>query len=325
MGSYWGLLIYMKNIRIAFYTEAGYSRGMGHLVRSYTIAKKFKQLGFNVSFFLDSDINYDKQFDDLIHFKWESFKINNHYDIIFIDSYEANIEIYNTISKACTTPVYIDDFKRLDYPTGAILNFSPEANDTFYNNKIHKYNYLLGLKYIPIRDEFLDLKIDKKKQIFIMLGGADVANLSLQLIDLLNNINIKKVIVCNNKTAHQLQQYNNVELLYKPSDNDLIQAMGNSSLAISTASMTTYELAFLKIPALIIAVSRNQEIGMPQLIKHHIAKDFVSIKHDGWKNELNRKVKRLIDTKHDEMNNYIDGNGSNNIINAILELNNATI
>lgn len=311
----------MKNLHIAFYTEAGSSRGMGHLVRSYTIAKKFKQLGFNVSFFLDSDINFDNQFDDLINFKWQDFKINSHYDIVFIDSYEANIEVYNIISQACKTPVYLDDFKRLDYPEGVILNFSPEADNTFYKKKNDKNKYLLGLKYIPIRDEFLNLKADKKDQIFIMLGGSDVANLSIELVKLLNHINIKKNIVSNNKLiAEQLQKYNNINVLYKPSDADLIQAMGNSIMAISTASMTTYELAYLKIPTVIISVSKNQEIGMSQLIKHNIAFDFVSIKNNTWKNDLQNKVKHTLYKKGDEVNNYIDGNGIKKIVHEILEL-----
>lgn len=311
----------MKNLRIAFFTEAGTSRGMGHLVRSYSISKQFKKLGLNTSFFLDSDIPFDDKFDNIIYFKWQDLNINSPYDIIFIDSYEASIEIYNTISKACRTAVYIDDFKRLDYPKGVILNFSPEANNSFYKKKDDKNKYLLGLNYIPIRDEFLILKTDKKEQIFIMLGGSDVANLSVELAELLDYVNVKKVIVSNNKiTAEQLRQYNNIDVLYNPSDSDLIQAMANSSMAISTASMTTYELAYLKIPTLIIAVSENQEIGMPELIKHNIACDFVSIKNKTWTNDLKNKVKHTLCKKNHEINSHIDGHGLKNIANEILEL-----
>lgn len=310
----------MNNRNIAFFTEAGSSRGMGHLVRSYTIAKKFKQLGFNVYFFLDSDINFDDKFDDLINFKWKDFKINSHYDIIFIDSYEASKEIYDVVSNSCQIPVYIDDFKRLDYPAGVILNFSPEANNSFYKKKNDKNKYLLGLKYIPIRDEFLNIKIDKQDKIFIMLGGYDVANLSIELAELLNHVNVKKVVVSNNAiTAKQLRQYNNIDVLYKPSDNDLIQAMANSSMAISTASMATYELAYLKIPTVILAVSKNQEIGMPQLIKHNIAFNFISIRNNTWKHNLKNKVLDSLHKKH-EINNHIDGYGIKNIVNEILEL-----
>ena len=315
------LLTKMNSVRIAFYTEAGMTRGMGHLVRSYCIASKFKQLGFDVTFFLDSDTNFDDKFDGITYFNWQNLSINVGYDIILIDSYEANIENYQLIAASCKTPVYIDDYERLHYPTGTIINFSPNANDSFYKHKNIHSNYLLGLKYIPIRDEFLTIQPIKQKQIFIMLGGADVANLSYELIIALNDISIKKVIVCNNeKNANALQKLNNVCVLYKPLNSELIQAMANSCLAISTASMTTYELAFLKIPAVIIAVSKNQEIGMPQLIKHHIAQCFVSITEESWKRDLKYKVKTLLHKAESNINNQIDGNGTNNIVSAVLEL-----
>jgi len=316
-----GLLDKMNNKRIAFYTEAGISRGMGHLVRTYCIAKKFKILGFDVTFFLDSDINFDDKFEGINYFKWQNLSISAHYDVIFIDSYEANIEHYQLITKNCQTPVYIDDYKRLNYPIGTILNFSPDANEAFYKHKSKLNNYLLGLQYIPIRDEFLGLQVTKQKQIFIMLGGADVANLSTALIIALNDINIKKVIICNNeKSANTLQTFNNVQVLHKPLNADLVQAMANSCLAISTASMTTYELAFLKIPTVIIAVSKNQVIGMPQLIKHNIAADFVNLTEQNWKKEFHNKVQTLLNKTNKKINNQIDGNGTNNIVSAILEL-----
>ncbi|MBL0720967.1 MAG: hypothetical protein JJV88_00105 [Sulfurovum sp.] len=311
----------MKNLKIAFFTEAGSSRGMGHLVRCYTIANGFKKITPNVDFFLDSDIIFDDNFTEVQYFKWKTFTIEKSYDIIFIDSYEATMDIYNTIAGFCKVPVYVDDFKRLEYPQGTILNFAPDAQELFYKQKEEKYHYLLGLDYIPIRNRFLDLKIDKKEQIFIMLGGSDIANLSLKLINILKDIPIKKVLVSNNKEIlDNIKTYNNVELLYKPSDIQLIQTMGNSLMAISTASMTTYELAYLKIPTLAIAIAKNQEQGVAQLHKNNIIFDWVSLKNSSWQEEIKEKTKQLLNTIHSiKITNNIDGNGTKNIINTLLE------
>jgi len=311
----------MNKLNIAFFTESGTKRGMGHLVRCYTIATEFKSRGCNVEFFLDSDMKYTEKFNDISYFKWDNFKLKNKYDIIFIDSYEANIDIYNTVSKFCKVPVYIDDFKRLDYPKGTIINFAPNANEVLYKQKEEKYNYLLGLIYIPIRNEFIDIKIDKKEQLFIMLGGNDIANLSLELATILKDLPIKKVIVSNNeKTIENLKKYNNIEVLYKPSDSKLIKAMASSSIAISTASMSVYELAYLKIPTIIIAVAKNQEDGVLQFIKYDIASESISIKKDSWKDELMNKVKYLLTNKNHPTNNTIDGIGTKRIVNNIFEL-----
>ena len=310
----------MHNIQVAFFTESGASRGMGHLIRSYTICEKFKSLNIKTTFFLDSDINYDDKFTDINYFQWDSFQLMQEYDIIFIDSYEADIKIYESIVKKCKVAVYIDDFSRLKYPKGVILNFAPDAREVFFKEEMEKYTYLLGLKYIPIRNDFLKIKKIKKEQIFIMLGGNDVANLSEELVKILNNIQIKKIVVSNNKlVSEKLRKYNNVEVLYQPSDSLLIQTMANSKMAISTASMTVYELAYLKIPTIIIAVAKNQEIGVAQFLKYNLVYDFVSIKNTNWHNNLINKIRYVL-SQNKNIANQIDGNGIKNIANKVMEL-----
>lgn len=311
----------MKDTKVAFFTEAGYLRGMGHLVRSYTINQKFKSLGCKTFFFLDSDVMLNDKYKDIEYFSWNNFKLSENYDIIFIDSYEADIAIYHKISKACRVPVYIDDFKRFSYPKGVILNFSPEASKIFYKYRKKNHIYLLGLKYIPIRPDFINVVAIKKQQIIIMLGGDDIANLSLNLIDSLKDLTINKVIICNNsKIANILKNYKNVEVLYKPLDAQLVEAMAASTIAISTASMSAYELAFLKIPTIVLAVAKNQEIGMAQFLKCNIVTDFVSIKNKDWQFNLKSKVKRIFHQDSHKINQLIDGKGTENIANEILEL-----
>jgi len=311
----------MKDIRAAFFTEAGYSRGMGHLIRSFAISEKFKSLGVKTFLFLDSDVSFDDKFNDVTYFSWKDFKLTEDYDIIFIDSYEADIEVYYKISSACKAAVYVDDFKRINYPRGVILNFSPEAGKTFYRHREEGYTYLLGLKYIPIRGEFIDVKASKKEQIFIMLGGSDTANLSLELIHSLKDVAIKKLIVSNDSDiVSSLKKYKDVEVLHKPLDVQLVKAMASSAIAISTASMSTYELAYLKIPTIIIAVAKNQEMGVAQFIKYNIASDFVSIKNKDWQCDLESKVKRIFYQDNHDINQSIDGKGTENIAYEILEL-----
>jgi len=53
---------------IAFFTEAGFSIGMGYLVRSYAIYQDFSQNN-KYDFYLDSDANYDYKYDNIIYFK----------------------------------------------------------------------------------------------------------------------------------------------------------------------------------------------------------------------------------------------------------------
>ena len=310
----------MDKLRVAFFTEAGSTRGMGHLVRTYTLYKKALSLNLTADFYLDSNINYNYSFANLIPFSFEDFKIEKEYDIIFIDSYIAPLEIYNTIANNCKVPVYIDDYARLDYPQGVIINFAPDAKKLFFQTEKEKHIYLLGLPYLLLREEIIKASGKKKNQIFIMLGGSDTQGLSLKIIQSLQSLHIHKVIVCNDKATLQiLQNYKNTTILYKPEDKTLINSMAESNLAITTASMSVYELAYLKTPCIIISVAKNQNIGIKQYLKHKLAVCFVDITKDQWKTKMLQSTQKFLNTRV-SINQEITQNASYKIFNKVIQL-----
>lgn len=291
---------------------------MGHLIRCHTIHTAFKSLDIDSSFFLESDMDFSYKFSDISYFKWDEFTLDDSYDVIFIDSYEADIDVYNFISRSCKLAVYVDDFKRLPYPKGVILNFSPDADTLLYKHKEKIHTYLLGLAYIPIRNEFSALSPTKKNQLFIMLGGNDTANLSVSICEYLQDLSFKKVVVTNNQNdAALLRGFKNTKVLFKSTDQELIVEMANSSVAVTTASMTLYELAYLQIPTVTIAVSENQEIGALALLKHKIVSKHVSIKASGWLSDLKTGIENIQSV---QSKSIIDARGTQRIINKIMEL-----
>lgn len=308
----------MKPLKIVFYTEAGSQRGMGHLIRCYCLYEQFKHYRIKGSFFLDSDIDYSYKFSDISPFTWDSFRMDDSYDIVVIDSYEAPVNIYHLIANSTRIPVFIDDYGRLNYPEGTIVNFAPDAEELFYSIKNPKSQYLLGVDYVPLRREILTSKETKENQIFIMLGGNDIYNLSPTILEAIQDIQIKKVIVINNEDiAETLSSYSNIKVLYKPSDEVLITEMNKSILAISTASMSLYELAYLKIPTIIFSLSENQKIGSNQLLKYHLASWLIDIGNPHWANDL----KKYITTFNTlNINPSIDGLGAQRIVEFITRM-----
>ncbi|MDF1882104.1 hypothetical protein JHD50_12475 [Sulfurimonas sp. MAG313] len=304
---------------VAFFTEAGTKRGYGHLVRSYTIYSYFKKMDCICTFFLDSDIDFKEQYPDIQAFSWASLNLEKKYDIIFIDSYEADINIYKKIAASSKHAVYIDDNRRLEYPKGTILNFSPDADTLLYKDKDILHNYLLGLDFIPIREIFKQTKVKKEEQIFVMLGGSDLNNLSMKILESLENIKWKKVIVINNKEiAISLEKLPNVKVLYHPNDKELSTEMAKSSIAISTASMGSYELSYFSIPTIIISVAKNQEAGIKHMIKHKIAAYPLSINNKNWTNDIKEQIRKIQDKKH-KITNQIDSQGSQRIFDYMKE------
>ena len=308
----------MKPLKIAFFTEAGAQRGMGHLIRCYSLYEECKRHRMEGSFFLDSDIDFSYKFSDLHSFIWDNFCIDDTYDIVFIDSYEASIDIYNIIARTVNVPVFIDDYGRLEYPKGVIINIAPDAEELFFATKNSNNSYLLGIDYIPLRRDIFLTTPKKEEQLFIMLGGSDPYNLSLKIIEVIQDIPVKKMIVSNDaRVVEILSSYPNVTVLYKPSDEELISQMSKSSMAISTASMTLYELAYFKIPTIIFALSENQKIGSKQLLKYHLASNLINIEDPYWTHDLKTNLVTLNTT---DVKATIDGRGTQRIVEFITKI-----
>lgn len=311
----------MIPLKVAFYTEAGTNRGMGHLLRSHTIYEELKKSIKEVDFYLDSDINFDYKFDDINYFKWNTLEIkDNYYDLIFIDSYFADIKIYEDIANSSKLAIYIDDYGRLDYPKGVILNVAPDAEELFFTKKKKDNIYLLGLEYVPIREIFLKQEIKKKDQVFISFGGNTKDEIYLDVLEAIKEINTKKVVISNSHTlVDKFKDNTDIEILYKPKDEDLIHEMANSKVAILTASMTVYELAYFKISNIIIPLAKNQEFGVPQFLKHGLSSCNISLSNSKWRTQLRKNLIDLL-SHETKVNNIIDGNGSKNIINKVMKV-----
>ena len=160
----------------------------------------------------------------------------------------------------------------------------------------------------------------KKEQLFIMLGGADIKNLSLEIIQGLVSLKIQKVIVSNDKQiVEKLKNYPDIKVLFQPKDEELITSMAESSLAITTASMSVYELAYFKTPTIIIAITKNQKIGIEQLIKHKLTSSFVDIQTTDWIVKL-RDIVHTLYSKKAHTNPNILGDGGEKIMQQVLEL-----
>jgi spore coat polysaccharide biosynthesis predicted glycosyltransferase SpsG len=215
--------------------------------------------------------------------------------------------------------MYIDDYGRLEYPCGVIVNFSPDAKK-FYDKNSTCHKYLLGVDFIPIREIFFKKSSCQKETIFIMMGGSDVMNLTPKIVKTLKDIELEIVAVVNSKKALlEIEDISNVTILYKPSDAKLIHEMKRAKIAITTASMSLYEFSFLGVPTVVIATSFNQIKGLSSLIEHRLAIDYIDIENSSWIKNMEDFVKRYY-FQSSLFEKKIDGLGAKRVVEKILEL-----
>ena len=209
-------------MNIGFRVDGSESIGMGHIMRSISLAKAFKQKNHNVVFITREKLGKEKikleKFDilELKNLKEktkisgydygneaerkleveELKKINkdNKIDLLIVDSYNVDENYFIELKKEVRYIAYIDDINRKKYKMDILINGNIDGEHKNYD--ICPSNlYLLGPSYNLIRDEFRDLsqhKISSKiKNIMITTGGSDYYELTNYLSDKLLEISQK--------------------------------------------------------------------------------------------------------------------------------------
>jgi len=261
-------------MKVYIITEGGKNIGLGHITRCVSIYQAFEEAGAQSQLI----INGDETVQDLLKgnnckvFDWLNkkkllFDILGRADIVFIDSYLADVDLYERVSDTAWTAVYFDDNMRIEYPKGFVLNGAVLAERMPYPKR-KGVTYLLGTRYTPLRKEFWDLPAKTIHQdikcVMVTFGGADTRNLTPKALKLLADTYphlLKKVIVAKafgNMAELEELKDDNTELLYSPNAAEMKNAMLESDIAISACGQTLYELARVGIPTIGICVAANQ-------------------------------------------------------------------
>jgi UDP-2,4-diacetamido-2,4,6-trideoxy-beta-L-altropyranose hydrolase len=304
-------------MKVLILTEAGKSIGFGHLTRCIGLYQGFKEKGVDVEIVVNADSSVDfllkgikyKKFDWLRKME-DTFKSLKKVDIVIIDSYLADFDFYKEVSEIVKIPVYIDDYKRLDYPRGIVINPSIYGDKLDYPKK-EGVRYLLGKKYIILRKKFWNVpkkKINKHiKNVLITFGGTNQQDLAKTIARYLEDkfsFNISIVDPNKNFTAK-----------------DMLKLMLEADICISGGGQTTYELARVGVPTIGICFAENQLNNL----KYGEKEGYLIFA--GWFDEedlytkIEENVSVLDYTKRMKMSTtgriIVDGNGVNNIIRNI--------
>lgn len=322
-------------MNVIILTEGGKDYGYGHIARCSSIFQAF--VHYNI--FPDFIVNGDESIKSILpsinvrNYNWlNDLSVISKADIVVIDSYLVDLDVYNKISSKVPLVVYVDDNNRLNYPGGIVVNGTLDASGMGYVQR-ENIKYLVGNDFIPLRKDFWNipkLKINESiENILITMGGNDLRNLTPKILKSLKDNypdTNKKIIIAdsfNNTSEIVSLKDNSVELIYSPDSNQIINTMSSVDLAISASGQTLYELACIGVPTIAIGIIDNQKNN----IKNWINQGF--IEYAGCWNDDN-----LLDNILDKINylqdmnirydkrllgiNAVNGKGSLNIVKNIL-------
>ncbi len=261
--------------------------GFGHATRCLSLYQAVELLGGSSLFIVKGDKSIENvlkgtkyQIFDWIS-GWKGTKeLLKGFDLVVLDSYLADRDIYEDISRLIRTKLYIDDYLRLEYPPGILLNGNIYAKDLPYPKK-QGLVYLLGLEYLPLRRAFWSVKPKyyrkNLKKVLITFGGDDLRNMTPKVIKALQEVypSLELLVVVGGgfKGVEEIERLrnSNLRLFYKVDGEGMKSLMLDADIAISAGGQTTYELTRVGVPSILVAVAENQLLNCLSSQKKGIA------------------------------------------------------
>lgn len=312
---------------VAIITEGLKNTGFGHITRCTSIYQAFEERGITAKFFVngnkDSEALLDGTNYEIIDWLNDQEKLLNNLklvDVVIIDSYLADLDLYKNISAHIKYPVFIDDNIRIIYPSGTIINGTIQAEEFDYNQNENN-DLLLGSKYIPLRKEFWTAPVKRINKyietILITLGGQDIRNLTPRIIEkikLVFPVAVKKVVIgCGFNNIDEIEKVKDekTELVFNPDAEKMRELMVSSDAAISAAGQTLYELALTGVPTVAVGVADNQRKNIEgwekagfikfagwwndEQLLENVSKEFDLLKDPGLRSELSEIGRKHVD------------------------------
>ncbi|MEN3027939.1 MAG: glycosyltransferase [Aquificaceae bacterium] len=261
-------------MKVLFLTEGSSHIGHGHITRCLSLYQAFEVLGSEPHMIVQGDYTVysllqNKSFELypwLEDWKNKEKRLRD-FDAVVVDSYLAGIEVYQDISRSVPIKLFVDDYRRLVYPPGFVLNGSVYGHELDYP-EVEGVVYLTGPAYVPLRKAFWKVKrrsLRKKlHRVLITFGGDDSRNMTPKVLRVLRKEypELEFFVVVGRGFKNREEVYSlkeeRIRVFEGLSDEEMRDLMAMVDLAVSAGGQTTYELARVGVPSLLVAVADNQ-------------------------------------------------------------------
>lgn len=320
----------------------------GHIMRCLSIADALRGLGEPVRFIIADEqaVSLLKQrgYDAIVLYtQWNHMEEelpvlrqvirNEHIDKLLIDSYQVTQRYLAELSKLVTT-VYMDDLNLFEYPVDAVICYANYWKKFQYKINGTRTTYLLGMKYIPLKQAFWNCgeKIisEKADNLLILTGGSDPFNVTEQILDSINTCQFQIIdVICgiyNINYSKVIKKYeNNINIRFHQAVNNIEQYMKNADIAISAGGTTLYELCAIGTPAISFSFADNQLDNVRQFQKDGLIDYAGDARMDDIAGTINQYLIRykndfeLRKEKSEKMQKMVDGKGTIRLAEALLK------
>ncbi|MCZ7383462.1 MAG: UDP-2,4-diacetamido-2,4,6-trideoxy-beta-L-altropyranose hydrolase [Candidatus Methanoperedens sp.] len=256
---------------------------------------------------------------------------------VALDGYHFDTTYQSALRSAGSHLMVIDDTAQLPYyDADVILNHALNAQSLAYACSADT-RLLLGTQFALLRPEFQrwqHLERDCPEvahKILVTLGGSDEGNATLKIVEALKQISdphldIRVVVGPLNPHLKELQRAIapvSAQVRIETDVVDTAPLMAWADVAVAAGGTTSWELAFMKVPALVFTLAENQ-LGVAQAINQFGSARSLGFPESLSSDQIAGAVSQLM---HDQLGRrrmtekgrvLLDGQGVHRVLNALL-------
>lgn len=262
-------------MKIAFRADAGLVQGSGHVVRTLTLAKEFRQSGHDVQIFTAIQaIPWLTEFVESSGVKVQNTKadsldldtlLGQKFDFLVVDSYEIPSQLISAAAREIETLAIVDHETR-GISASHLLDHNLAAREFLTETKNQQ---MIGPKYALVRKEIRELRrvsssrISKagKPNVLVMFGGTDPLNLSVIVSELMQGLDADFEInfIAPTSSFDSIEGHfpGNRAKIHKPTS-QIQNLLARADLVFSAAGTSVLDISCIGIPSIYISVVENQ-------------------------------------------------------------------
>lgn len=280
-------------MKIIIRADASVSIGNGHVMRCLTIAKKLREKGCHIKFWMEPLKG------NLINFVENEGFINiteaENADLYIVDHYKIDKQQEQRLRKFTKKLMVIDDLAR-EHDCDLLLDQNALPNfEIRYNNLVpERCVKLLGPKYLIIRDEFIEVRQQMSKhslsikRLLVFMGGTDPTKETLKILKALKSLNFLHVDVVvgnGNPMKEQIKQICYLNgYYYHCQINYMAMLMQQADFSIGAGGSTLWERCYVGLPSSATIVADNQ------VSTTEFAASLGVVKNLGWHDQVTVKA-----------------------------------
>ncbi len=200
---------------------------------------------------------------------------------VVVDGYHFGGDYQLQIKDAGLKLLVLDDTGHCDhYWADAVLNPNPGAAEGAFSSREPCTRLLLGTSYVLLRREFRNFSRRQRevppvaRKVLVTMGGSDPPNATARVLEALAEVGVaglEVAVVVGGASAHGVSLAEQaaglpfpVRLHHNP--RDLPGLMDWADAAVTAGGTTCWELAYLGVPMLPLALAENQEANVAAIL-----------------------------------------------------------